>query len=171
MVRKALVGGVAALAMVAWMAAPASAGAPPMTINKTSGPPGTVVQVSSPTDECGGSPVEVVLVADQDGADPIVTLDFNSLDASPDWIVNLTVPSDAAPGAYLVEATCHYNVEETFSYQTQDFTVTEPATTTTTSTTTTTVAVQAASSTTTTTTVAPVAPAATPVVASPALTG
>ena len=169
MVRRTLVGGIAALAMVAWMGAPASAGQIQLQISPSSGPAGTTIHIVDNSSQCGdggGGSVHIDLVSDKGGA-PIASLDVTTQDEIPEFSADLKVPADAAPGEYLIEASCSFG-ELQFDYGTQTFVVTAPATTTTTSTTTTTVAAQAS---TTTTTVAPVAPAATPVVASPALTG
>jgi hypothetical protein len=134
-----------------------------------SGPPGTVIHASDHNFNCDAIEAAVhVRLISEDTEDTIAEADtFTGNDAT--WDVDLTVPADAAPGAYVVDADCTDGEFRVF-YNDNPFTVTEPvATTTTTSTT-----VAAAAETTTTTTTIPavvVTPAATPVVASPALTG
>jgi hypothetical protein len=132
-----------------------------------SGPPGTVIHASDHNFSCDstGAEVHVELIAPDESivaeADTVVADDST-------WDVDITVPADAVVGEYIVEAVCSDGEFRVF-YNDNSFTVTAAPATTTTSTT-----VAAAAVTTTTTTTVPavvVTPAATPVVASPALTG
>jgi hypothetical protein len=172
-VRRILVLGAVVASLLAWNVSTSWAGAPGILVDPTSGPPGTVVHVESTSFACGdggGGDVHVGLFAPDDDEVPVAEAETTSLDETPEWAVDLTVPNDATPGEYTVVAVCFYN-EQSFRYIPGNFTVTAVAPTTTTSTTTTTVEAQASTTTTTTVPVAPTAEPAAPVVASPALTG
>jgi hypothetical protein len=168
MIRKIVVAAVTIAASVALIASPAWAGRPPLQISPSSGPTGTAITVSGA--ECGdGSPATVTIhlvVGDTIVATTTVPIAGGG---NGKWSGSITVPAGTAAGAIQVNANCFSSeAEQEFSYVPGSFTVTAPAPTTTT--TSTTVVVQQA---TTTTTVppAPVAPAATPVVAQPTMTG
>jgi len=158
-----------------WAVMPAGAGnSPHFDSTPTSGPPGTVIHASDPDFNCDstGANVHVEVIGQDENT--IAEAD-TTVGADATWAVDVTIPSDATPGEYAVTASCSGDETRVF-YADNSFTVTAVVETTTTTapapTTTTTVKV-VPQATTTTTTVAPVpvAPAATPVVASPALTG
>jgi len=144
--------------------APASAGRFTFDSSPDSGPPGTVVSVSSIEGNLCDGPDVVIQIVNETTSLVQVTLESDG-----SWEGHVTIPSDAAPGEYEIDAHCDEGDDDGFDYAPNTFTVTGSAPTTTTTTTTVPVQPQA----TTTTTVAPVvvAPAAAPVVAEPATAG
>ncbi len=170
------VAGIAALSL-GWAALPAEAGVSAHFVSTPgSGPAGTVIHNS------GDPKLDDGLCDYADGTAHVEVFDSqqNSVaqgDAGVNqdlsWSVDVKMPANAAPGAYIITAFCSGG-ESRSSYANNAFTVTAPVVTTTT---TTTVKVQQATTTTTTTTIpapAVVTPAAAPapaVVAAPAFTG
>jgi hypothetical protein len=169
------VAGIAALSL-GWAALPAAAGVSAHFVSTpTSGPAGTVIHNSGDAELDDGNcdlVDENVHVEVFDAQQNSVAEGDTEVTDNLTWSVDVKMPSDAAPGAYIITAFCT-DGESRGSYVNNTFTVTAPVVT---STTTTTVRELPAVAPTTTTTVAPVpvAPAATPapaVVAAPAFTG
>lgn len=136
-----------AVLAVLWLggggAVPALA-APVVTIDPTSGPPGTIVNVSG-TECTAGSNDDATAVAalgkdaNGDGDLQESEVDDDSVATPSDsgaWAATLRVPSDAPAGPYLAEASCLRYLGDDLDYADKTFTVTvsdgTPGTTTTT---------------------------------------
>jgi hypothetical protein len=175
------VAGIAALSL-GWAAMPAGAGTSAHFVSTPdAGPPGTTIHNSGNGEFDGSNCLivnENVHVEVFDAQENSVAQGDTTTNEDLSWAVDVTMPTDAADGAYIITAFCT-DGDSRGSYVNNTFTVTAPVVTTTTSTastTSTTVAAGSVTTTTTTTTTVPVVvtPAATPapaVVASPALTG
>jgi len=150
---------------LAWTCIPAGAGvSAPFQSTPATGPPGTVIHTGDNDSFCdsSGDNARVQLI---DATEHVVAEGQVLVPVSGNWAIDITVPLSAAPGDYILTATCLSELAP-FSYVDRSFTVTVAAATTTTSTT--------VAPTTTTTTVPPVVPQApvpAPVVASATLTG
>lgn len=173
-------GGLAAVALALSTLSAGAGTAPPLTLDPTSGPPGTVITVSGEDCSTKGDTWVTLELLDTEGAvqdTAEVDVDDEQPGFAGAWEATLTVPASTTDyGEWSVEATCEVRFvgveaaragrsvvlpaqaqsEPLFPYAPAPFTVTEPA-------------VQPTSSTTSTST--PAGPQTAPVVAQPTYTG